>query len=695
MNPLQVAWALLLQARWHEAFSLYESLLATHAWSPQLWVAMSFLAVNCGERQRALNFFRRAYTLDQTALFLPSRADFGRCSRAFIDVLLKLMQIIFERDDGFEHEFRVHLLQYLRTCPFSGEQAYQLATLFYTHSQLTEAEFWGRRALSQGVVQVRVLLILILFARGLKEQALAVVQALLSDEPDNIYAYLLAGYLLTDLQQFERAVQVCQQGLECAPEEPSLLYYLASLYQLAGDFERAAPLFRGALLQVPHQAFWRLQAELNIPYAPESSFVLNHRLEVLFAKLTAICEPLDLLSWQADLARQPLDTLFKLHYLIDNPLNFKVAFAACFKAPSTPLFHIKQKPLTLAVCVTPGHEGVFYFASGKLFSQLDLERFQVKLLIWPASYSIFNSLLPDLGLYILDSHWERMIQNVQAQRFDLFYFWESGTDPWNYFMPFFRLGRVQFTSWGSAGSTGIPQMDYFVSCQALEGPAPQARYTERLLLMKQLPIWYDSSMLLISEQSRQELGLPDDGRLLVLFPHNLLKLHPDFDSVLGAIFRQCPDAILVLVAAYHPDWTARVAARLSRQLASEQFVILPRLTPTDFSALLRIGDFGLDPWPYGAGKIAFEALGLSLPLLTWPQDTLKGRIVAACYAVLEMTECLATSPGDYVQKAVRLCRDAVWRAHIRHLLHTRKHRLFQNDAAVREFSDVLAMMGAV
>ena len=143
----------------------------------------------------------------------------------------------------------------------------------------------------------------------------------------------------------------------------------------------------------------------------------------------------------------------------------------------------------------------------------------------------------------------------------------------------------------------------------------------------------------------------------------------------------------------HDHWTEKTRARLLRQIASEQLLFLPRLTGSDFVSLLQHGDFALDPWPYGAGKIAFEALGLGLPLLSWPQDPLKGRIVAACYAVMEMTECLATSELDYIEKAVRFCQDNGWREHVRTLLKSRRYRLFKNNAAVEEFSHILQVMG--
>ena len=59
-----------------------------------------------------------------------------------------------------------------------------------------------------------------------------------------------------------------------------------------------------------------------------------------------------------------------------------------------------------------------------------------------------------------------------------------------FFMAFARLAPVQCVTWGHPVTSGIPNIDYFISSTLLELPGAESQYTERLVTLENLPTYY-------------------------------------------------------------------------------------------------------------------------------------------------------------------------------------------------------------
>ena len=68
---------------------------------------------------------------------------------------------------------------------------------------------------------------------------------------------------------------------------------------------------------------------------------------------------------------------------------------------------------------------------------------------------------------------EKWVETLGGGRFDLLYFFEVGSDAFNYFLPFLRLAPVQCVGMGTGHTTGIPEMDYYVSSDLMKPPTPR------------------------------------------------------------------------------------------------------------------------------------------------------------------------------------------------------------------------------
>ena len=303
---------------------------------------------------------------------------------------------------------------------------------------------------------------------------------------------------------------------------------------------------------------------------------------------------------------------------------------------------------------------------------------------------------------------------------------------------FQRHAPVQILVMGSPVTSGNPSIDYFVSGDRIEHPfrthfsQETEHYTEQVILLDGQAISYPSSeisagaIILDSGEDvvsgmlgRLEGGsawptlfnLPNfladmDSVHLYICPQNLFKIHPSFDRVIESILHADNLGRVVLQAVPNKNkqdlFSNRLLRTFSQQLCSEKeeennfcasamemhsrVHFVDRTSKPLFRFLIQQSNCILHPFPFGGSKTSSDALQLGVPLVTFPQPYLRGRMAAGFFetmAIHEVTEgnitsndcCVARSVSDYVSKAVRLGVDNVYRQKVSRGIAERSSRI--------------------
>ena len=93
-----------------------------------------------------------------------------------------------------------------------------------------------------------------------------------------------------------------------------------------------------------------------------------------------------------------------------------------------------------------------------------------------------------------------------------------------------RLAPVQCNSWGHPETSGLPTLDYFLSSDLMEPPDATEHYTERLVRLPNLSVYYEPVTTEAVALTRQELGLRADAPTFWC-GQSLYKYLPQFDDV--------------------------------------------------------------------------------------------------------------------------------------------------------------------
>lgn len=280
---------------------------------------------------------------------------------------------------------------------------------------------------------------------------------------------------------------------------------------------------------------------------------------------------------------------------------------------------------------------------------------------------------------------------------------EVGMDPVAGALAAQRLAPVQCNAWGHPDTSGLPTLDYFLSSDLMEPTDGESHYTERLVRLPNLSIYYEPIEAQPVPMTRQDLGLRTDG-VAFWCGQSLYKYLPQFDAVFPRIAREVGNCQFAFIQ--HQDgagMTDLLRRRLGRAFAAlgleddEHCVFLPRLDQNGFIAATGQCDVFLDSIHWSGGNTTLESLSHDLPIVTLEGPLMRGRHSAAILQRMGITETIAATTDDYVAIAARMAKDAPLRATIRARIAANKHRVYRDNdcmATLEAFLERAAREGA-
>jgi protein O-GlcNAc transferase len=274
---------------------------------------------------------------------------------------------------------------------------------------------------------------------------------------------------------------------------------------------------------------------------------------------------------------------------------------------------------------------------------------------------------------------------IAELKLDVLFYTDIGMDPTTYTLAFSRLAPVQCVTWGHPLTTGIDTIDYFISSELLESEDAEQHYTETLVRLPSLPIYYYRPSPPAPLKDRAYFGLSEASHLYAC-PQSLFKFHPEFDEILGGILRADPLGNIILIHGKSRHWDELLMKRFSATIPDvvDRIHFVPPQPREDFINLNAVVDVLLDPVHFGGGNTTYEGLAMGTPVVTLPSRFLRGRITLALYKQMGVLDCVAANAAEYVKLAVKLGTDAEYRASMRAKILAANEMLFENAEGVRE-----------
>ncbi len=288
-----------------------------------------------------------------------------------------------------------------------------------------------------------------------------------------------------------------------------------------------------------------------------------------------------------------------------------------------------------------------------------------------------------------------LAQHVAADSLDVLVYPELGMHAETFTLAGLRLAPVQCAGWGHPNTTGLSNVDWFISSAAMEPANSDEHYSERLALLPGLGTRYRIPVASTAE-SRADFGIPDD-RTAYLVPQSLFKIHPDNDALIADVLAGDARGVAVMFASNHDAVTQAFAARLGRALRKRGMdinervlFIAPNIAHPSYLRLNQLCDVMLDSLHWSGGNTSLDALASGLPVVTLPGALMRGRQSQGMLAMIGLDELVARDAEGYVRTAVELGRDGDRRKDLSERIAQRRGELFERDEPIRALEEFLA-----
>ncbi|WP_017660693.1 tetratricopeptide repeat protein [Baaleninema simplex] len=282
---------------------------------------------------------------------------------------------------------------------------------------------------------------------------------------------------------------------------------------------------------------------------------------------------------------------------------------------------------------------------------------------------------------------EDIARKILEDNLHILVFLDIGMYPKSTLLAAMRLAPVQCTTWCHPVTSGLPTVDYFLSCELMEPENAQEHYNETLILLPNIGVAYEKPNVSSPQKIRQDFQLNKDA-IVYLSCQSLYKYLPRYDYIFAEIARQVPEAKFAFLSHEQDAVTELFRRRLDRAfsevgLAADRFCkLLPRLDQVSYWNLNQISDVYLDTLTWSGGNTTLEAIACDLPIVTCPGEFMRGRHSYAILKMLGITETIATTEAEYIEIAVRLGRNTDWRREIVTKIQQYRDRVYEDTTCV-------------
>jgi predicted O-linked N-acetylglucosamine transferase (SPINDLY family) len=523
--------------------------------------------------------------------------------------------------------------------------------------------------------------------QGNLEEAIACYREAIVLNPQFPEAHNNLGNAYASQGDLEAAIAAFKQAVSRRPDYLPAYNNLGNLYRMQERFPEAAACYQQVLERKPSSVLGKLRISSLCP----TVFHRRDEMQEYYASslrewtsLENACRYRDVTHLLLEANEPP----FNLQFSAENIRPLKEAYARIFRyeGPGFETWRPSGR-LRIGMVVTAQHEIAFLRLIWDALKRLDRDEFELTILSTARAVSKFRASIPpgSAELFPIPDRPDQIVEQIRTARFDVLYYFEIGTDALNYFLPFFRLAPVQCTSWGIQVTSGIPNVDYYLSSRLVEPEDAQEHYSEELvcgetLLAYQVPIAPPSPV-----KSRSAFGF-DASQHLYLCAQHLGKFHHDFDPVMAEILRRDPAGRIVITKDRYGYGANILKQRIEECFAdvAPRVVFLPRQALPDYISLVSHADVMLDPTHFGGVNTTYDALALDKPIITMPSGFHRGRYTAGCLQRIGLDDCIASDQESYVQQAVALGTDRDYHLEIAERIRETKHRIFRDQEAVHE-----------
>jgi len=320
---------------------------------------------------------------------------------------------------------------------------------------------------------------------------------------------------------------------------------------------------------------------------------------------------------------------------------------------------------------------------------IDKNKFDVHLIVPVACNEIQQKNLLNIFVsihFIGDKSSLEQIYYILDQKYDAIIYTDIGMVYKIQPLAGFRLADMQCSTWGHPITSGLPNIDYFLSSELMEDCNSHLHYTEKLKKLPNISIHYECD-------SYVNCKLISDP--IFLCNQSLFKILPLFDKIIANIIKRINNAKIIFIKDNNSLVTTDFIRRLEITLnkydiqINDNCLFKPKCSEIDFLKLIDKSKIVLDTPFWSGGNTSLETLSRGKPIITLPGKLMRSRHTYAMLKMLSLDELIAENEEDYIKKAVNLFYDQKLYSDVINKISKRRSLLYQDLEPVRALENFL------
>lgn len=535
---------------------------------------------------------------------------------------------------------------------------FNLGSLSHQQKRLDDAVTCYRNVLVLNPRHVEALLNLgiVLKDQGEFDEAIATCRQALKIRPDFVPAYINLANVCGATGELEEAIENYLRALEFEPQNLDALNNLATAYKSTGRSTEAVEVCRRAVESHPNAAklynnLGNAYLSLAMPDAAfesyrrarelDSTYISAHSNMLLASQYLPEITPQQLFEqhrqWDSDHARALKSEWKPFDQSSDPERRLRLGFVSSDFAHHPVGFFLVR---FLESIDAEQFETICY--SGRVVKDGMTDRIESAADIWRETD-------------ILDC--EELACRIREDRVDILVDL-GGHMAGDRLLVFARKpAPVQVTWIGYPGTTGLDAIDYLIGDRFHIPEGDDQFYTEDVIRLPDGHICYAPPH---NAPDVRELPAIQNGYTTFASFNNPMKLTDRVVEAWSTILQRVPSSRLLLKyrGIEEPEVRQRFEERFGAHGITADRLELSGWTPFAqmMDAYNRV-DLSLDPFPFCGGATSCEALWMGVPVLTLPGQTFAGRQTLSYLSNIGLTETIAESVDDYVERAVDLAGD--------------------------------------
>jgi len=492
---------------------------------------------------------------------------------------------------------------------------------------------------------------------GRSDEAVSHIRDLLSRKPDNIEAKIILGRILLERENYSEANRYLADVLEHDPLNVKALSYMGLMMIKFCQYDDALTVLLKAYNQEPHDVL-----------------ILNN----LGRACKMMGRHIEALEWyQKALEYEPDNLVVIGNYLF--ALNYcdglEPGFIAAEHFRLAPLYAENIKPFgdelqtravtsVLRIGFVSGdlytHSVAYFFEP--VLQHLDRQRFEV------FCYSLGSTVDATTGrLKALSNTWRDMSSSppevlaaqIRQDRIDILVDLSGHTADNRLSVFAIRSAPLQISWIGYPNTSGLSQMDYYITDSVCDPPGmTEQLYSERLWRLPRVFCCYLPPMEFPAITSAPFLA---NGYITFGSFNNFAKVTAQQIKLWANILKAVPESRLYLKSMALGDTSVKqdVLAKFKAEGVGADRIDMRVVTRTPLEHLQEYAkvDIAFDTFPYHGTTTTCEALWMGTPVISMAGATHVSRVGVSLLQSVGCHELIASSPEEYIEKAVALAGD--------------------------------------